>query len=98
MTNKDKIKNRADVARHRMRRHERIQAIMADVLRYMRREPIKDDFGNMKGYAITFDFPDDAYDRFAKLAQEHGRTAKQLMHETMAIYFEELQRLRDERN
>ena len=95
---KDPVKNRADVARHRLRKHERVQAIMGDVLHYMRREPIKDDFGNMKGYAVTFNFPDDAYDRFEALAQEHNRTARQLMHETIAVYFEELQRLKDEQN
>ena len=95
---RDPVKNRANVARHAQRKRERTDAIIGDVLRYMKKEAIKDDFGNMKGYAITFDFPDDAYDRFAKLAQEHGRTAQQLMHETLAIYFEELQRLKDERN
>ena len=98
MANKSNAANRADVARHRERRKERIAAIFADVLRYMKRKPVTDDFGRMKGYYVTFDFPDDAYDRFEKLAQEHGRTAKQLMHETMTIYFEEAQRLKDEQN
>ena len=97
-TAKEKALNRARVARYAQRKHERVQAIMGDVLRYMKRKPITDDFGNMKGYVVTFDFPDDAYDRFEKLAQEHNRTAQQLMHETLAIYFEELQRLKDERN
>ena len=95
---KDPVKNRADVARHTLRKHQRINAILADVLHYMKRTPVNDDDGNMKGYMITFDFPDDAYDRFEKLAKEHGRTAKQLMHETMEIYFQELQRLKDEQN
>ena len=95
---RDPVKNRANTARTRQRRKERVAAIISDVRRYMKRKPVTDDFGKMKGYEITFEFPDDAYDRFEKLAQEHGRTAKQLMHETMAIYFEELQRLRDERN
>ena len=85
-TAREKALNRARVAKHTQRRNERVQAIMGDVLRYMRREPIKDDFGNMKGYAVTFNFPDDAYDRFEALAQEHNRTAKQLMHETMEIF------------
>ena len=95
---RDPVKNRANTARTRQRRKERVAAIMSDVIRYMKRTPINDDFGNMKGYAITFEFPDDAYDRFEKLAQEHGRTAQQLMHETMTVYFEELQRLKDEQN
>ena len=95
---RDPVKNRANVARHTQRRKERIAAIFADVLRYMKREKVTDDFGRMKGYYVTFDFPDDAYDRFEKLAQEHGRTAKQLMHETMTLYFEEAQRLKDEQN
>ena len=98
MANKSREKNQADVARHRARRKERIEAIFADVLRYMNRKAVKDDFGNMKGYFVTFDFPDDAYDRFEKLAHEHGRTAKQLMHETMEIYFQEVQRMKDEQN
>ena len=95
---RDPVKNRANQTRHRARRKERIKAIMLDVLRYMKHTPIMDDSGKMNGYAITFEFPDDAYDRFEKLAQEHGRTAKQLMDETMEIYFQESQRLRDERN
>ena len=98
MANKSKAANRADVARHRARRKERIAAIFSDVLRYMKREKVTDDFGKMKGYYVTFDFPDDAYDRFEKLAQEHGRTAKQLMHEALTIYFEEAQRLKGEQN
>ena len=95
---RDPVKNRANVARHTQRRRERIQAIMGDVLHYMRRKPIKDDEGNMKGYAVTFDFPGDAYDRFEALALEHNRTAKQLMDETMEIYFQEAQRLKGEQN
>ena len=95
---RDPVKNRANTARTRQRRKERVAAIFSDVLRYMKREKVTDDFGRMKGYYVTFDFPDDAADRFEKLAQEHGRTAKQLMHETMTIYFEELQRLKDEQN
>ena len=95
---RDPVKNRANTARTRQREQERRAAIFADVLRYMKRKPVTDDFGRMKGYYVTFDFPDDAYDRFEKLAQEHGRTAKQLMHETMTLYFEEAQRLKDEQN
>ena len=89
---RDPVKNRANTARTRQRRRERRAAVIADVLRYMKREKVTDDFGNMKGYNVTFDFPDDAYDRFEKLAQEHGRTAKQLMHETMEIYFQRISR------
>ena len=95
---RDPVKNRANTARTRQRRKERVAAIFSDVLRYMKREKVTDDFGRMKGYYVTFDFPDDAYDRFEKLAQEHGKTAKQLMHETLEIYFQEAQRMRDERN
>ena len=95
---RDPIKNRANVKRHWQRKRDRVNAIIGDVLRYMRHEPIMDDFGKVKGYAITFEFPDDAYDRFEELALEHGRTAKQLMAEAMEIYFQEAQRLRDERN
>ena len=97
-TTREKALNRARVARHTQRRRERVAAIFSDVLRYMKRKPVTDDFGRMKGYFLTFDFPDDAYDRFEKLAQEHGRTAKQLMHEALTIYFEEAQRLKDEQN
>ena len=95
---RDPVKNRANTARTRQRRKERVAAIFSDVLRYMKRTPVLDDFGKMKGYMITFDFPDDAYDRFEKLAQEHNRTAKQLMHETLEIYFQEAQRMKDEQN
>ena len=94
MANKSKAANRADVARHRARRKERVAAICSDVVRYMKREKVTDDFGKTKGYNVTFDFPDDAYDRFEKLAQEHGMTAKQLLHEATTIYFEEAQRLK----
>ena len=95
---RDPVKNRANTARTRQRRQERRAAVIADVLRYMKREKVTDDFGRMKGYYVTFDFPDDAYDRFEKLAQEHGKTAKQLMHLALTIYFEEAQRLKDEQN
>ena len=97
-TAREKALNRARVAKHTLRKHQRVQAIMDDVFHYMKRTPVKDDAGNMKGYIVTFDFPDDAYDRFEALAQEHGRTAQQLMHETMEIYFQEAQRLKDEQN
>ena len=95
---RDPVKNRANQTRHRERRRERVNAIMTDVLKYMRRETVLDDFGNMKGYSVTFEAPDDFYDRFEALAREHGRTAKQLMDETMAVYFQEAQRLHDEKN
>ena len=95
---KDPVKNRAAVARSAQRKRERLQAITSDVLHYMRREPIKDDAGNMKGYAVTFDFPDDAFDRFAQLAQEHNRTPQQLMSEFMEVYWQEAGRGRNERN
>ena len=97
-TTREKALNRARVARHTQRRRERVAAVISDVLRYMKREKVLDDFGNMKGYYVTFDFPDDAADRFEKLAQEHGRTAQQLMDEAVTIYFEEAQRLKDEQN
>ena len=95
---RDPAKNRANTARTRQRRQERIKVIVFDVLRYMKHTPVKDDFGEVKGYAITFDFPDDARARFDALAEEHNRTPKQLMEEYMAIYFQEVQRLKDERN
>ena len=92
---RDPIKNRANVKRHYDRKQARIKAIIDDVMHYMKYTPIED---GKKGYLITFDFPDDAYDRFEKLAVEHGRTPKQLMAECMEIYFQESQRLLDERN
>ena len=77
---RDPVKNRANTARTRQRRQERKAAVIADVLRYMKRKRVNDDFGNIKGYYVTFDFPDDAIDRFEKLAREHNRTPQQLMH------------------
>ena len=98
MANKSKAANRADVARHRARRKERVAAVISDVLRYMKREKVFDDHGKLRGYNVTLNFPDDAIDRFEKLAQEHGRTPQQLMDEAVTIYFEEAQRLKDEQN
>ena len=95
---RDPIKNRANARNHYYRRQERIKVIVSDVLKYMKHTPLKDDFGEVKGYAITFDFPAEALARFNALAQEHNRTPKQLMEEYMAIYFQEVQRLKDERN
>ena len=93
-----KATNRATVARSRAKREERVQGVMNEVIDYMVRTKIMDDFGKVKGYRITFEFPDEAYDRFEALAKEHGKTAKQLMEECMAVYFEEERRLKDERN
>ena len=93
-----KATNRATVARSRAKRKERIKVIVFDVLRYMKHTPIKDDFDEVRGYAITFEFPAEARARFDALAAEHNRTPKQLMEEYMAIYFQEVQRLKDERN
>ena len=98
MPSKNKATNRRDVAKHRAKRQERIKVIVDDVLRYMKHTPVKDDFGEVKGYAITFEFPDEARARFDALAEEHNRTPKQLMEEYMAVYFQEAQRMRDERN
>ena len=95
---RDPVKNRANARNHYYRRQDRIKVIVHDVLRYMKHTPITDDFGKEKGYAITFDFPDEAWARFQALAQEHGRTPKQLMAEYMEIYFQEVQRLKDEQN
>ena len=95
---RSKANNRATVARSRAKRQERVQGVMNEVIDYMKRKPLTDDFGRVKGYAITFEFPDEAYDRFESLAKEYGRSAKQLMHEVMAVYFEESRRLKDERN
>ena len=97
-TTREKALNRARVAAHAQRRQERKAAVIADVLRYMKRKRVNDDFGNIKGYYVTFDFPDDAIDRFEKLAREHNRTPQQLMHLALTIYFEEAQRLKDEQN
>ena len=80
------------------RERSRIKVIVFDVLKYMKHTPIKDDFDEVKGYAITFEFPAEARARFDALAAEHNRTPKQLMEEYMEIYFQEAQRIRDERN
>ena len=95
---RDPVKNRANARNHYYRRQERIKVIVFDVLRYMKHTPVKDDFGEVKGYSITFDFPDEALARFNALAAEHHRAPRQLMEEYMAIYFQEVQRLKDERN
>ena len=95
---RDPVKNRANARNHYYRRQERIKTIVYDVLKYMKHTPVKDDFGEVKGYAITFEFPAEARARFDALAAEHNRTPKQLMEEYMAVYFQEVQRLKDERN
>ena len=95
---KDPVKNRADVARHRARRKERTSAIFMELCQYVKPEPIHDDDGKLNGYAYRVQVPEDFYQRFEELAQEHGRTAKQLLDETMVVYFEEKQRLKDEQN
>ena len=98
MPPRDPIKNRAYVKAHSQRKRERVKVIVFDVLRYMKHTPVKDDSGEVKGYDITFEFPAEARARFDALAAEHNRTPKQLMEEYMAIYFQEVQRLKDERN
>ena len=95
---RSKANNRATAARSRAKRQERVLSVMNEVIDYMVRTPIMDDFGKVKGYAITFEFPDDAYDRFEALALEHGKSSRQLMDECVAVYFEESRRMQDERN
>lgn len=98
MPSKNKATNRADVAKHRARRKERTAAIIAELLQYVKREPINDDFGKLKGYAYRVQVPEEFYQRFEELAQDHNRTVKQLLDETMVVYLEEVQRMKDERN
>ena len=95
---RDQVKNRANVARHRRRRRERVNAAMAEVVGYVQRTPVEDDDGQQVGYMIRLELPPDALERFEALALEHGRTLDQLMREIVEVYGEEIQRLRDERN
>ena len=95
---RDPVKNRANQTRHRARRKERTNAIFMELCQYVKREPIHDDDGKFAGYAYRVRVPEDFYQRFEEMAQEHGRTAQQLIDETMTVYLEEVQRLKDERN
>ena len=98
---RDPVKNRANVARHKQRKQERQErtiAIMGELCQYVKREPIHDDDGKLAGYAYRVRVPEEFYQRFEELAQEHGRTAQQLIDESMVVYLDELRRLKDEQN
>ena len=95
---RDPVKNRANTARSRASRQERIKAVMADFHRYMKYTPLMDASGETKGYAVSFEFPPEAQVRWEALAKEHNRTPKQMLDEAMEIFVQESQRLRDERN
>ena len=95
---RDPVKNRANTARTRQRQKKRTMAILDEFCDYVKREPIHDDAGKLAGYAYRVVVPEEFYQRFEQLAQEHGKTFKQLLDETMKVYLEELQRLKDERN
>ena len=94
---RDPVKNRANVARHKQRRKERARSILMEFTNYLEREPIHDD-GKLAGYAYRVLVPEEFYQRFEELAREHGMTAKQLLDEAMAIYLDEVRRLKDEQN
>ena len=97
-TTREKALNRARVARHTQRRRERTIAIMDELYGYVEREKLKTDDGKLAGYAYRVRVPEDFYQRFEELAREHGRTAKELLDDTMAVYLDEVRRLKDEQN
>ena len=102
MPNKDKDiaakQNRKSQATWRARakdRRQRVLGVMGEFTQYVTRDPSQDDTGQC---AYHVRMPDAVYRRFEELAREHGRTAKQLLDESMVIYFEELRRLKDEQS
>ena len=82
----------------RARRKEQTNKILMEFCQYVKREPINNDFGQLAGYAYHVRVPEDFKQRFEELAMEQGRMMQQLLDETMRVYLEELQRLKDERN
>ena len=82
----------------RKRKRERTKTILWEFCQYVKRERINDDFGRLAGYAYRVRVPEEYYKRFEELAAENGKTVKGLMNECMRVYFEELQRLKDEQN
>ena len=95
---RDPVKNRANARNHYYRRKERTKTILWEFCQYVKREPLNDDFGRLAGYAYKVLVPEEYYKRFEELALEHGRTTQQLLDDCMRVYFEELQRLKDEQN
>ena len=98
---RDPAKNRANVARHAKRERDRRTAIIRELLEHCKMEVLPDGQGGLSGYRMTFELPQDTTDRVEQLAQEHGRTAQQLMEEAMVVYGQRLlaeQRRRDARN
>ena len=97
-TTREKALNRARVARHTQRRRERTMAILEELCGYVKRKELNTDDGKFAGYAYKVLVPEDFYQRFEELAREHGRTAKELLDDTMAVYLDEVRRLKDEQN
>ena len=98
---RDPVKNRANVAKHTKKvkeRRVRTIDIMEEFLKYVKREPIQDAAGQLVGYACRVEGPEDFHQRWEAFAADHGMTAQELLDDSMVIYFEEVRRLKDERN
>ena len=95
---RDPVKNRANVARHKQRRKERARSILMEFTNYVKREPFLDENRRFAGFTYRVLVPEDFYQRFEELAREHGMTAQRLIDEAMAVYLDEVRRLKDEQN
>ena len=90
--------NRARVQKHRRRKQERASLIIKEVLQCVEPKSLYDADGRLVGKQMSFKVPAEVYDRFERLAIDHGRTVKQLMDEVMVVYGQEQQRMKDEQN
>ena len=98
---KEKAQNRARQARHRQRgkeRRERTLDMIGELVKHVRRYPINTDDGEFIGNAYRVEGDEGFEERFEAFAQEHGRSTQEMLDEVMVVYFEELQRLKDEQN
>ena len=78
--------NRRMQARWRARQKARVTAILAELCWYVKREPLIDEWGKLKGCTLSVVVPENFTQRLKELTQEHNRTVEQLLDDTMVVY------------
>ena len=87
-----------DRERAKRERRGRTLDMLQELVGKVKSYPVDNGDGATGYTAYLVEGDQDFQDRFAAWAKEHGRTPREMLDEAMAIYLEEVQRLRDEQN
>ena len=93
---RDPVKNRANVARHRQHKKERMEVIVRELFQYVKKTRLTDSSGRMMGYKMEFKLPEESYERLEQLAIDCGQTIQEWMDVLMEDYNLEVRRLERE--